>query len=241
MEICPNCTCRPRGGRAHQPCHKRIRPRSLAMVANGRLILLGLAWAALDAFAFGEAGDPALDEGSSPERFVQEAPWDRPWMLPGLDRETVDRSTLVAEVLQLLTTGTNATIGLTTALHGAGGFGKTTLAVMVCRHEEVSQRFPGGLLWVTLGEHRRGADIAASINDLCEQLTGRRPSLVDSEQAGHRLGQLLDRRPATLLVIDDVWTSDQLHPFLFGGRTATRLVITRMQGLLPEERNRSSC
>ncbi len=36
-----------------------------------------------------------------------------------------------------------------------------------------------------------------------------------------------------LLVVDDVWEESQLRPFRFGGRTCTRLVTTRIPGLLP--------
>ena len=36
------------------------------------------------------------------------------------------------------------------ALHGAGGFGKTTLAIALCHHAQVVARFEDGIFWVTL-------------------------------------------------------------------------------------------
>jgi len=38
----------------------------------------------------------------------------------------------------------------TIALVGAGGFGKSTLAVEACRDDRIRQRFPDGILWVNL-------------------------------------------------------------------------------------------
>ena len=38
------------------------------------------------------------------------------------------------------------------AIHGGGGFGKTTLAIAVCHDPEVIRTFPNGILWVTMGE-----------------------------------------------------------------------------------------
>ena len=84
-----------------------------------------------------------------------------------------------------------------------------------------------------MGADRHGADVTTTITDLCEQLTGERPSLANLDQAGFRLGQLLDERPPVLLVIDDLWDVHQLAPFLLGGAQSTRLVTTRNLQLLP--------
>jgi WD40 repeat protein len=159
----------------------------------------------------------------------------RPWMVPRLEARTIDRPELTEAVLRLLTSAEGGTVGATTGVFGAGGFGKTTVAALVCHRAEVAAHFPGGLLWVSIGEDRTAAQLAAIINDLCWHLSGDKPNLADPEQAGFRLGQLLDQRPPTLLVIDDVWRTAQLSPFLLGGVTATRLVTTRMERVLPED------
>ncbi|MDT3446120.1 NB-ARC domain-containing protein [Pseudofrankia sp. BMG5.37] len=118
----------------------------------------------------------------------------------------------------------------TVVLRGVGGFGKTTLAAEVCRRPEIAGAFPGGVLWVTVGESVTGANLADKINDLSEALSGARPALADPEQAGFRLGELLGT-PRRLLVVDDVWTRAQLAPFLQGGPGCVRLVTTRMRDL----------
>ncbi|BCJ44257.1 hypothetical protein GCM10010168_10700 [Actinoplanes ianthinogenes] len=158
-----------------------------------------------------------------------------PWMMPALNRRPIDRPDLTAQMLRVLTSGTGTTVGITTAVHGAGGFGKTTLTSYVCSRPELRELFPGGLLWITVGQDRQGPDLASAVNDLCEQLTGARPAFTDPEQAGHRLGELLDDGPATLLVVDDVWDDNQLRPFLIGGRRCTRLITTRIPGLIPDD------
>ncbi|MEV1015471.1 NB-ARC domain-containing protein [Micromonospora sp. NPDC049801] len=154
-------------------------------------------------------------------------------MQPRIDSPAISRLGLAQELERLLVPSASNPQGSVTALVGAGGFGKTVLASQVCQGEIWRVHFPGGLLWVTIGEARSGPELAGALNDLSEQLAGRRPAFADPEQAGYHLGQLLDSRPPTLLVIDDVWTVDQLRPFLAGGREAVRLVTTRMAGVLP--------
>ena len=154
------------------------------------------------------------------------------WMAPRLEARILDRPELTDEVVKLLTASAG-TIGLTTGLLGAGGFGKTTVAGLVCNRPEVRQRFPGGLLWATIGNARSAADVTTIINDLCWHLTGERPNLNDAEQAGYHLGRMLERQPPSLLVVDDVWRANDLTPFLLGAEHTTRLVTTRMEGILP--------
>lgn len=96
------------------------------------------------------------------------------------------------------------------------------------------ERYPGGLLWATLGQEIHGADLAERINDLAWVLSGRRPTLSDPDAAGAELGRLIDERAeSVLLVVDDVWEESQLRPFVFGGRDCTRLITTRIPDLLP--------
>jgi len=157
----------------------------------------------------------------------------RPWMAPPVDR-MVDRPELAGWLLPALTGPAPAEVGLTTGLAGAGGFGKTRLASWVCHRPEVDRRYPGGLLWVTVGQEVRGADLAERVNDLSFVLSGQRPAISDPDTAGAELGRLLDaRREPVLLVVDDVWEEAQLRPFRFGGRACTRLVTTRVPDLLP--------
>ncbi|MFC9916284.1 NB-ARC domain-containing protein, partial [Streptomyces sp. NPDC127197] len=146
----------------------------------------------------------------------------------------IERPELAGRLMAALLTPEAAEVGMTTGLRGAGGFGKTTLATWVCHRSELSGRYPGGLLWVTLGQEIHGADLAERANDLAWALSGQRPMLSDPDAAGAELGRLLDEQPGpVLLVVDDVWQEAQLRPFRFGGRACTRLVTTRIPDLLP--------
>ena len=128
-------------------------------------------------------------------------------------------------------------MGLTTELQGAGGFGKTRLATWACHLPSVKARYPGGLLWTTLGQEVHGTELAVRINDISFALSGERPTISDPDAAGVELGRLLDEHESVLLVIDDVWDEPQLRPFRFGGQSCTRLITTRTPDLLPARIN----
>ena len=156
----------------------------------------------------------------------------RPWMAPPLDR-MVERPELGSRLVEALCTPGRTNVGLTTGLRGAGGFGKTKLATWMTHQPEIEQRYPGGLLWVTLGQEVHGSDLAERINDLAYLLDGRRPTISEPDLAGAELGRLLDEQAPVLVVIDDVWEESQLRPFRYGGRDCTRLVTTRIPDVLP--------
>jgi WD40 repeat protein len=122
-----------------------------------------------------------------------------------------------------------------TALHGAGGFGKSTLAILVLQDRRVVRRFGGRVYRITVGRDVRSpAAVAARVNEVVELITGSRPQFTDPDSAGDNLGRVLGERLRTLLVVDDVWGHDQLSPFLRGGRRCARLVTTRVPSALPE-------
>lgn len=128
-------------------------------------------------------------------------------------------------------------VGITTGLHGAGGFGKTTLARYVAAQGTVRRRFPGGVWVITIGRDVRGRDaVAAKVAAETRRITGDTAEAGDDpDQAGARLEALLEQRPRTLLVIDDVWEKEQLRPFLLGaGPKCVLLVTTRNPEVLPD-------
>ena len=129
--------------------------------------------------------------------------------------------------------GRGRTVGITTGLYGAGGFGKTTLAQMVCADRRVRRRFGGRVYLVTVGRDVRGAAaVAAKVNDVIKLVAGEDATFTDPQLAGRRLGSLLDAGPRRLLVLDDVWEPEQLAPFTEGGKRCARLVTTRVPELL---------
>ncbi|MEV1155052.1 NB-ARC domain-containing protein [Micromonospora chokoriensis] len=151
---------------------------------------------------------------------------DRLAALPAPLFRIIDRPRTQAAVEAALTQPPVGPAGVVVALVGGGGFGKTTIAVQVCRLAGIERQIPGGVLWTTLGEETTGPALADRLNDLCAAVSGERPSLSDPEQAGFRLADLLAGRPTTLLVVDDIWRSSQLRPFLTAAARGTRLLIT---------------
>jgi len=121
-------------------------------------------------------------------------------------------------------------IAITTALRGAGGYGKTTLAKALCHDEAIQNAFDDGILWVTLGENP--GDLTGRVEDLIYTLSGERPGFSSVQAAAARLAELLADRDI-LLVIDDVWNAAHLTPFLRGGSRCSRLITTRNSDTLP--------
>ncbi|WP_073910811.1 NB-ARC domain-containing protein [Streptomyces sp. CB02009] len=155
-----------------------------------------------------------------------------------LDDWVLPRGELEETVAAVCRQDQGSAVALTTALKGAGGFGKTTLARLACTHPEVQKRFKTHVYFVTIGRDIRGrAAIAAKVADVTRTITGESLEVSqdsDPIQLGIHLGNLLARRPRTLLVIDDVWEAEQLSPFLQGAeKRCVRLVTTRNPDALP--------
>ena len=112
---------------------------------------------------------------------------------------------------------------MTTALHGAGGFGKTTLAISLCHDREIRNVFDDGILWVTLGE---APSVLAKLTDLCNALTREPSAFGDPEAAAFRLSSLLHEKQC-LVVLDDVWQRSDVAHFLRAATGCTRLITTR--------------
>lgn len=161
-------------------------------------------------------------------------PHPSPTPVPAVPDWVVDRPAELEDVVAKVCDRPGGPVGITTALRGAGGFGKTTLARLVAADKRVRRRFGGRVYDVTIGRDVLDpAAIAGKVNDAIELVTGTRPGLTDPASAGQRLGQVLDDGSPLLLILDDVWDASQLAPFLIGGRGCVRLVTTRVAQVLP--------
>src|SRR5277367_4496709 len=75
-----------------------------------------------------------------------------PFMAPDLPDTFIERPVEFGRLKNLLLSQDKEPVATTTALSGAGGFGKTTLAAALCHDEDIIQNFDDGILWVTLGQ-----------------------------------------------------------------------------------------
>jgi WD40 repeat protein len=133
-------------------------------------------------------------------------------------------------ILCLLDEKRDGPVAITAALRGAGGYGKTTLARATCHDERIWKKFHDGILWVTFGE--QPGNLVNKIEDLLYRLNHEKPSYTSLEAATTHLVELLADREI-LLVLDDVWNSAHLSPFLQGGKRCARLITTRNERVVP--------
>ena len=145
-----------------------------------------------------------------------------PFMAPPLPAAFVGRARETDALIALLRSG--RPLPVTTALRGAGGFGKTTLATAICHDSRVLESFEDGILWVTLGQ---APNLLNELIKLHAALTGERPAFVDVEDAARELALRLEHKNC-LIVIDDAWSMAHVAPILRAGPACARLITTRL-------------
>ena len=153
------------------------------------------------------------------------------WMVP---RDEVD------QVVHAACGEGRRTVGIVAGLHGGGGVGKTVVARLVSKNKQIEKRFGSRVYFVTIGRGvRTRSEIAAKVAQEFRRITGRTIEGQDPVQMGMKLGEWLERRPLSLLILDDVWAGEQLEPFLQGARDrCVRLVTTRNPDVLPADARR---
>ncbi len=134
----------------------------------------------------------------------------------------IDRPELLAPLRRLIL-GTTRTVALT-AIQGMGGIGKTELARALCHDAEVRSAFPDGIIWVAIGRESSGTcldrmrRIAKALNE--------DPSLYDADNCEERYRSLLIGK-AVLIVLDNVWSKNDVEPFLADSPRCRVLFTTR--------------
>ena len=137
----------------------------------------------------------------------------------------------------LRTTHTMAITATTTGVSGAAGAGKSTTAAVLARDPLVHAHFPDGVTWLKFGRERTGADV---LRTLAASILHLDPAGLPHEQLPRAIRAALagQRR---LLVLDDIWTKEQLQAFdslAAEGGLLGRLVTTRNNELAGEHAQR---
>jgi WD40 repeat protein len=203
------------------------------------LLLEGRQFPSLVALPFVDVTDGAMP-AQTIARYLSDLAAGRPtehqhrggvWAVPAPPPTLISRPELTEPVIARVTSAGGATVRLV----GPLGSGRSTVARQVCADQRVRARFAEAV-WVSIGEQTEGAALAMRVNEVYYRLTRDRPTLIDPDQAGQRLGELLDRRPDVLLILDEVRTAGQLRPFLYGGLDGcSRLIIAEPSAILPAD------
>jgi hypothetical protein len=121
------------------------------------------------------------------------------------------------------------------ALVGAGGFGKTSLAQMICHSSRVQLVYPDGVLWATIGQDSDPSVRRTRLREIVRFLIEGEPIAFETiEQEASYLRRLLDGR-RVLIVVDDVWKPEDVEMFIGLGPGSGLLITTRDRRAVPSD------
>src|SRR5665647_1313513 len=143
-----------------------------------------------------------------------DSPHAAPYQVPLLTEDVIELPEVNQEIKShLLDFNNSRKILAITAIQGLGGIGKTTLAIILANDEEVKKHFSDGILWAILGQEPEKLSL---LNSWIQALGDYQSKLTTVQTASNHLRTLLHEK-RVLLVIDDVWESGDVEPFLVGG------------------------
>jgi tetratricopeptide (TPR) repeat protein len=153
-----------------------------------------------------------------------------PRQLPGVRRDLVGRRAELKTLTAMLDRIDRAGVPDVALISGMGGIGKTAL-VLTWAHS-VCDRFPDGQIYLDLGGFGPAQTPTTLESTLASMLTalGEEPELIPSDLTA-RLGmyrtRTADRR--LLLVLDNVWSTDQVRLLIPGSAGSTVVITSRHQ------------
>ncbi|XP_065894743.1 uncharacterized protein [Dysidea avara] len=93
---------------------------------------------------------------------------------------------------------------------GAGGFGKTTLALDICHHHDVKDVFTNGIIFIELDPQT--CDPGKILNDHYCQMTGKDFQYINNIE--EKIQELTKIFKNVLVIIDDVWRVEDARPIV---------------------------
>ncbi|HKQ80117.1 MAG TPA: DUF4062 domain-containing protein [Blastocatellia bacterium] len=112
----------------------------------------------------------------------------RPYNIPPRPAGFVPRPNLTTSLVPSLSGASEDVTFTHTIIQGAGGMGKTTLAIDACQIPEFVIAFPDGMLWTALGEK---PNLAKILSDLHVLATGSLPLVTGDDAIGQALRKAL--------------------------------------------------
>lgn len=148
--------------------------------------------------------------------------------VPRVDEKSVDLHQTRYESVKTNLIAENKSASIV-GVRGAGGVGKTWLAIRLGNDEDIREHFPDGVLFATFGEEERTSTDA--LRRLWTDLGGQDTLKDQLNVASARswFAQLLsEREPKTLLILDDIWDERYLQVFkdVVNDHSTIKLLVT---------------
>jgi len=146
--------------------------------------------------------------------------------VPDLPAFHLERTEILSRLMTLVKGTETAAITAQRAVgaYGMGGIGKTTLAAALAHDEDIWERFPDGVFWVTLGQDGNPFQAQQTIFRMA---TGENPVFETTAEGKNRLRQALEGK-AALLIVDDVWELNHIEPLRVVSGNSRLLLTTRI-------------
>ena len=150
--------------------------------------------------------------------------------VPELPPHFLPRNEEVRVIIDLVLSQDSKTTGITgistkVGVQGMGGIGKSVLAAMVARDEQIRKAFADGIFWLSIGRDIRDGDLLQIQSGLAKSLGD--GSVFESLNEGReKLRELLANK-ACLLILDDVWIAKDAAAFDSLGPNGRMLITTR--------------
>jgi hypothetical protein len=139
---------------------------------------------------------------------------------------------------QLLQPKDELSILVISEAYGLGGIGKSTLAKALAHDPDIRAHFPDGILWATLGQDPEEQTLLPELGKWIQALGDHNfpvtTNAIKSSASEHLRRLLADK--AVLLIVDDVWNSNELRLFTVGGSHCEVLVTTRYTSIAEDLR-----
>ncbi|MBX3081381.1 MAG: hypothetical protein KF716_07070 [Anaerolineae bacterium] len=145
-------------------------------------------------------------------------------LLPPLPALMIGRDGAMRDILERLGTDGQEPQPLT-VIQGWPGIGKSTLVARLAHHPMISQLFPDGVLWASLGET---PNLLKELLLWSSVFTAREaPRLRKIEDISAQLTAILHNK-RMLLIVDDIWKPEDVVPFRIGGPNCASVFTTRL-------------
>lgn len=119
-----------------------------------------------------------------------------------------DRLNKNQAIKDALLTG-DQTVTLTTALQGAGGYGKTVLAMAICRDPHIQAHFHDGVFFLEVGRDKSREAVADRVSQIIRQVSSNQTTpFTDPNNSANQFARAIKSK-RILLVADDIWTPAQ--------------------------------